>query len=245
MGSGVCEQCGAAFAPRREHDRFCSARCRVAWNRERTGDPVAGASALEWSVIAVGDARRRLAVLSGSDRTSAFVAVSEAVWAVTIVDAAMVRYHRDAYDGVLADETPMDRRLIEESLAGLRFVRNGISDEAAVADFVEPGAAGEYGVMGWTWRSVARPALTRGSPGARAWEMARYRAYQARLAGRTVGEVFERVEAAGRLPQRERRPGPRADRRHRAAGRPHACRVGHVSYAHLSERPTLYVLPAA
>jgi hypothetical protein len=194
MGNRVCEQCGVVFAPRREHDRFCSAPCRVAWNRERTGDPVVGASALEWSVPAIGDVRRRLAMLSGSDRTSAFAAVSEAVWAVTIVDAAMVRYHRDAYDGVLA-ETPMERRLIEESLAGLRFVRNRIPDETAVADFVEPGAAGEYGVMGWTWRSVARPELTRRSPAARAWEVARYRAYQARLAGRTVGEVFERAEA--------------------------------------------------
>ena len=134
-------------------------------------------------------------MVSGSDRTSAFAAVSEAVWAVTIVDAAMVRYHPDAYDGVLADKTPMERRLIEESLAGLRFVRNWIPDEAAVADFVEPGAAGDYGVMGWTWRSVARPALTRRSAGAREWEMARYRAYQTRLAGRTVGEVFERAEA--------------------------------------------------
>ena len=141
------------------------------------------------------DARRRLAISSGSDRTSAFAAVSEAVWAVTIVDAATVRYHPDAYDRVLADETPTDRRLIEENLAGLRFVRNWIPDDAAVADFIEPGAAGEYGVMAWTWRSVAKPALTRRSPGTRAWEMARYRAYQARLAGHSVGEVFERAEA--------------------------------------------------
>ena len=28
-----CEQCGTAYEPRREHARFCSARCRVAWNR--------------------------------------------------------------------------------------------------------------------------------------------------------------------------------------------------------------------
>jgi hypothetical protein len=148
---------------------------------------------LEWSVPALGDARRRLAASSGSDRTSAFTAVSEAVWAVTIVDAAMVRYHPDAYDGVLADEAPTDRRLIEESLAGLRFVRNSIPDEAAVEDFVEPGDAGESCVMGWTWRCVAGPALSERPPGARAWETARYRAYQTRLAGRPVGEVFERA----------------------------------------------------
>ena len=29
-----CERCGKAFEPKREHARFCSARCRVAWNRE-------------------------------------------------------------------------------------------------------------------------------------------------------------------------------------------------------------------
>ena len=34
-----CEQCGVLFTPRREHARFCSARCRVAWNRaERSWD---------------------------------------------------------------------------------------------------------------------------------------------------------------------------------------------------------------
>ena len=130
---------------------------------------------------------------SGSDRTTAFAAVSEAVWAVTIVDAAMVRYHPDAYDVVLADETRTDRRLIEESLAGLRFVRNSIPDEAAVEAFVEPGDGDEPGVMGWTWRPVARPTLSERPPRARAWETARYRAYQARLAGRPVGEVFERA----------------------------------------------------
>ena len=29
-----CERCGKEFEPKREHARFCSARCRVAWNRE-------------------------------------------------------------------------------------------------------------------------------------------------------------------------------------------------------------------
>jgi hypothetical protein len=42
----TCEQCGTVFAPRREHARFCRPRCRVAWNREHTGDPQAEASAL-------------------------------------------------------------------------------------------------------------------------------------------------------------------------------------------------------
>jgi hypothetical protein len=50
-------------------------------------------------------------------------------------------------------------------------------------------------VMGWTWKSVAAPALSGRLPRAREWEMARYRAYEARLAGRSVGDVFARAEA--------------------------------------------------
>jgi len=57
----TCEQCGASFAPRREHARFCRPRCRVAWNREHTGDPQAEASALEWSITAMREAIERLA----------------------------------------------------------------------------------------------------------------------------------------------------------------------------------------
>ena len=37
----TCEQCGRLFEPRREHARFCTARCRVAWNRENMSDPAA------------------------------------------------------------------------------------------------------------------------------------------------------------------------------------------------------------
>ena len=50
-----CEQCGTSFVPRREHARFCSARCRAAWNREHMGDPAAGASALVWSITAMSE----------------------------------------------------------------------------------------------------------------------------------------------------------------------------------------------
>ena len=48
------------FAPRREHARFCSADCRVAWNRENTGHPEAGASALQWAITAMCDTTERL-----------------------------------------------------------------------------------------------------------------------------------------------------------------------------------------
>jgi hypothetical protein len=170
----------------------------VAWNRVRTGGPVVGYIALQWSVPAMSDATRRLAVVSGSDLAVAFATVHDAVWAVTIVDAALVRYHSDLYDRVLGGASAADRRLVEESLAGLRFLRNRIRDEAAVSHFVEAGAghaAGQAEVMGWTWKLVAAPSLIGRRPRARAWELARYRAYQAQLAGHSVGEVFVRAEA--------------------------------------------------
>jgi hypothetical protein len=55
-----CEQCSALFVPRREHARFCPAACRVAWNREHTGDLKAGANALVWSITAMSDSTGRL-----------------------------------------------------------------------------------------------------------------------------------------------------------------------------------------
>ena len=187
------------FTPRREHARFCSTRCRVAWNRALTGDPVVGYSALEWSVPAMRDAIRRLALASGSDQATVFAAVGDAVWAVTIVDAAMVRYHPDVYDRVLDGETSAQRQLIEESLAGLRFVRNQMTDHTVLVKFVEPADAGNAtdpaGVLGWTWRSVTGPQPKRNRPSARTWQAARHRAYQLRLAGHAVGEVFELAEA--------------------------------------------------
>jgi endogenous inhibitor of DNA gyrase (YacG/DUF329 family) len=33
MTTRNCDYCGEPFAAQREHARFCSARCRVAWNR--------------------------------------------------------------------------------------------------------------------------------------------------------------------------------------------------------------------
>lgn len=187
------------FTPRREHARFCSPPCRVAWNRALTGEPVVGYSALEWSVPEMRDAIRRLALASGSDQETAFATISDAVWAVTIVDAAMVRYHPDVYDRVLDGETPAQHQLIEESLAGLRFVRNQMRDQAVLAEFVQPAGvvdpAGPAGVLHWTWRSVTGPQLPRRLPRARTWQAARHRAYQMQLAGHPVGEVFERAEA--------------------------------------------------
>jgi hypothetical protein len=192
-----CEQCGTSFVPRREHARFCSARCRAAWNREHTGDLKADASALVWSITAMTDTTERLSTVRVADRPRAFVVIGEAVWWVTIVDATLVRHHPDAYDSVMARQAPAQRQRIEGTLAGLRFVRNRIGDEADLVEFVEPGeagsGAGEGRITGWTWKPVREPALAVLSPRGQAWEMTRYRAYQAQLAGDTIGETFGRA----------------------------------------------------
>jgi hypothetical protein len=192
-----CEQCGTSFVPRREHARFCSARCRAAWNREHTGGPAAGASALVWSITAMSDTTDRLTRVRAADRPRAFTVISEAVWWVTMVDATLVRHHPDAYDGVLAGQSPAERQLVEETLAGLRFVRNQIGDEADLAEFIESGESGHGAerrrITGWTWRSVTEPALASLPPRGQAWEAMRYRSYQAQLAGHTIGETFGRA----------------------------------------------------
>jgi hypothetical protein len=192
-----CEQCGTSFVPRREHARFCSADCRAAWNREHSGDAVAGASALQWSVTAMSETTGRLPRTRAEDRPRAFAVISEAVWWITIVDATLVRHHPDAYDSVLAGLAPAERQRTEGILAGLRFVRNRIGDEADLAEFIEPGdagpGAGEGRIRGWTWKPAPAPALGSLAQRAQAWEITRYQAYQAQLAGHTIGATFGRA----------------------------------------------------
>jgi hypothetical protein len=193
-----CEQCGISFLPRREHARFCSPSCRADWNRDHAGDLKAGASALRWSITAMNDIMKRLSRTSASD-LRAFVLVSEAVWWVTIVDATLVRHHVDTYDRVIAGQPPSDRQRVEGILAGLRFVRNRIGEEADLAEFIQSGnggtATGQGHIGDWAWRPVPEPALASLSPRGRSWEMSRYRAYQAELAGHTVDETFGRAAA--------------------------------------------------
>jgi hypothetical protein len=200
-----CEQCGAVFVPRREHARFCSARCRVAWNRENARDPAADASALDWSITAMGDATARLTAVTGRHRQRAFAAITEAVWWVTIVDATLVRHCPDTYDDTLAARPAPEQRQIEGILGGLRFVRNRMGHYLDPVDFVRPAGPGGPGgaeadgnagpgdgcVMAWTWKLVPEPSLASLQPRAQAWEMTRYRAYQSWLAGHPVGETFD------------------------------------------------------
>ena len=195
----ACERCGTSFVPRREHARFCSPACRAAWNREHVGDLKAGTSALAWSITAMNDTTQRLSQVTVWDQPRAFAVIAEAVWWVTMVDATMVRHHMDAYDGVIAGQVPAERQQTEETLDGLRFVRNQIGDEADLAEFVAPGETspdpGDGHITGWTWRPVPEPKLTALGPRGQAWEMTRYQAYQAQLAGHTIGETFTRAAA--------------------------------------------------
>jgi len=198
-----CEQCGALFAPRREHARFCSARCRVAWNRQNASDPPLEAGALGWTITAMGETTDRLLRARSSDQPHAFAAISEAVWWVTMVDATLVRYHPEAYDAALARYGRAERRVIEGTFGGLRFVRNWMGYHVDHADFIQPrpnrGNAGAGLVAAWTWRSLPEPALSLLSERAQEWEMTRYLAYQARLAGQPIGETFRRAAAFLRL----------------------------------------------
>jgi hypothetical protein len=187
------------FEPRREHARFCSPRCRVASNRENINGQWAGDSALGWAIIAMRDTAHRLGRIRSKDRPQAFAVIGEAVWWVTIVDATLVRYHSEAYDNALAGQAHDERQATEGTFAGLRFIRNQMGYHADHADFIHPrrtaGGSQDVPVAAWTWKPVPEPALGWLLPRGQEWAMTRYRAYQAHLAGHTIGETFGRAEA--------------------------------------------------
>ena len=182
-----CAQCGTSFTPRREHARFCSAHCRMAWNREHAGVAAAPAVAVDWSVTAMTEAAGRLPA-SAPDLPRLAAAVAETVWWVTLVDATLVRYHPRRYQEALASRgAPQET---EETLEGLRYVRNQLGRSADPAGFVRhPGEAG--GPAAWEWAAQPEPGhLDACAPRARQWELSRYRAYQARLAGHGITATF-------------------------------------------------------
>jgi hypothetical protein len=129
-------------------------------------------------------------------RTSALGAIDDAVWRVTIADAALLRSAPSAYDAVLASQSDAERRQIEDTFAGLRFVRNAVRDELDVARFVHAGNGEPAGPLtGWYWTPVGAPSMTARSPRSRDWQRARYRAYQDQLARRPIGDAFSRAVA--------------------------------------------------
>jgi hypothetical protein len=138
------------------------------------------------------DAVARLPRVAGLDRPRAFAVISEAVWWVTIVDANLVRYHPDVYDRELASQPEAERLLIEETLAGLRFVRNQLGNDIYRGHFIQPGAvsADSRRAQDWSWTALPEPSGESLSPRGLSWEMDRYRAYESRLAGRAVVATF-------------------------------------------------------
>lgn len=149
--------------------------------------------------------RETIAVLPGlgsGDRSRALTALGEAVWSVTIVDATLLRHYPAAYDAAAAALTRPQRRVVEETLAGLRFVRNRIGEKIDLAELVGPGApdddtadTADTAVTDWVWKPVPAPNGASRSARAQAWARTRYRAYQAQLAGRTVGDSIEQAVA--------------------------------------------------
>lgn len=186
-----CAQCGAPFVPRREHARFCSTACRMTWNAERNGPDTAPLVAIDWSVTALVESAGRFAWAGSWDLSRAAVAASETVWWITLLDATLVRYHRQDYETTLSAETPDERRKTEETLAGLRFVRNrlGLSIDPSV--FIHR----LRNENDWIWTPQPEPSLEERPDTSRIWEMGRYRAYQVRLAGRDVVQSFDRCAA--------------------------------------------------
>jgi hypothetical protein len=161
----------------------------MAWNREHAGLAAAPAVAIDWSVTAMTEAAGRLAVAGGWELPRLAAAVGEAVWWVTLIDATLVRYHPREYEKALVGRDAL-RRKTEEALEGLRYVRNQLGRSAEPAGFVRP-AAGD-GAATWTWRPLPEPQLDELAPRARQWELSRYRAYQARLAGHDIAKTFAR-----------------------------------------------------
>jgi hypothetical protein len=191
-----CEQCGAEFEPRREHARFCSAVCRITWNRENASGQPAGDTPLSWSVAGLEETAERLGKAEAMSLPEALAVISEAVWWVTLVDGTMIRYHHDAYDHALAGLDPADRKATEGTFTGLRFVRNAMGYYVDPADFIQPqqdSLGGDAPVAFWTWRKV--PARVAGAlpQRSRTWETGRYLHYGAHLAGRPVGETIHRA----------------------------------------------------
>ena len=172
----------------------------MAWNREHAGVAATPAVAIDWSVTAMTEAAGRLAVAGTWDLSRLAAAVGETVWWVTLVDATLVRYHPRDYEKALASET-VRRRKTEETLEGLRYVRNQLGKSVDPTVFVRAAARGD-GAVTWTWRPLPAPDLTGRGHRAQQWEMSRYRAYQARLAGRAIARTFTRcteflAQAAG------------------------------------------------
>ena len=145
---------------------------------------------LAWSVAAMSGALGRLAAAAGGGRPQVVAAATEAVWWAVTVNAAMTREHPAAYGHVLAALDPADRKAVERSLAGLRFIRGQLGDCNDPADFIHARPAPGTGpAREWAWSAVPPPPPRRG----KAREVSPFREYRAELAGQPVAGALGRV----------------------------------------------------
>jgi len=161
----------------------------MTWNREHAGVAAAPAVAIDWSVTAMTEAAGRLTAASTWDLAHLAAAVGETVWWVTLVDATLVRYHPQDYENAVAG-TAAQRQKTDQTLEGLRYVRNQLGRSVDPAEFICLAAVGDGAAAGWTWRAQPEPGAAGLTLRARRWELSRYRAYQARLAGSDVARTF-------------------------------------------------------
>lgn len=171
--------------------RICD--CRAAWDREHLAEPAMEADALIRSVGAMNNATARLPAMRAWDKPQALAAIEEAVWWITLVDATLTRHHPRACTTVLAARTPAERPLIKDTLDGLCFVRKSIG-QAGLEDIISADPDTRR-ITRWAWNPVPEPALARLPPRAQARERTRWQAYQASLAGRTIGKTLCRAAA--------------------------------------------------
>jgi hypothetical protein len=139
----------------------------------------------------------RLLKADGWDVPHSFAVITEAVWWVTMVDATLVRYHPDNYTAALARYDAPARKIIEDTFGGLRFVRNRMGYEADQEAFIRPRLApsglADGRIAVWTWRAVRKPAVATLPQRGQDWELSRFRAYRAQLAGRSIEDTFGRA----------------------------------------------------
>jgi hypothetical protein len=174
----------------------------MAWNRGDPRQATVSVAALDWSVNAMTEVTSRL---QDSGRglgllVTAATAVSDATWWVTLVDATLVRYQPCEYDATLELLAPAEREEIEQTLAGLRYVRNQVGLHIDPVDFLRAAPAATPatlvpgtlvpGETAWTWSPLPAPVIRDLTPRGQEWEYSRYQAYLHWLAGRPVTRAF-------------------------------------------------------
>jgi len=115
----------------------------------------------------------------------------------SVLPAPLVRYHPDARTAALTRRQIAERQAIDDTFAGLRFVRNRMGYKVGHDDFLEPAASpsgpADGQVAAWTWKHIPDPGLSELPWHAKEWEVTRYRAYQLQLAGRRIGGTISQA----------------------------------------------------